>query len=592
MESPLKVKRCRQSTNWNNCVICQKKGGKLKAANSINLQTLKSFGSKRQDDVYRRLAEDDPDECIVFHWDCYKTFTNKHTLKQENINEDFPAIDKIKNSDIQTRSQPSESIVFRDHCIICLKKSHKQVKKLIRFEDDSRVESLKRAAVALEDNKLLYRLSSEDLFAIDASYHNACMANLLSKSARKIQTETQDPTDVAIDPFENAFSKLISDIDNDLHHGTVYNLTFLLQKFKDYLPDNLPCTSYQTKRLQQRLEKHYGDNIAIGKRTGQGQSNFVYSKKVSMIDTITTATKLKEDLKLMDTNNEYELPENTKEATLHEAACILQHEIMEMKNNHSGESYFNSSELTVDFSEKFIPPMLLHFIRTLLGDDKTNELDEGNTTLDNKRRIHCALAESIIYNCSKMMTPFVFGLAVQLHHDYGKRALIDCLHAHGLSISYSDLRQFLTSLASDECNFIDDGVYVPSSISPIEDGGNLIQEGDDNVDINTETIDGKNTFHSMARVIFQKHKEPPKSQRKIKRVKAKSLTSNEKILSEITDVIMVQQPNKKAEPPKCDKPMEIIEKSITDYNHAKDFSWCLLRMVSRQCLILPREVSV
>ena len=31
----------------------------------------------------------------------------------------------------------------------------------------------------------------------------------------------------------------------------------------------------------------------------------------------------------------------------------------------------------------------------------------------------------------------------------------------------------------------------------------LIHEGDDNVDINAETIDGKNTFHSMARVIFQ-----------------------------------------------------------------------------------------
>jgi hypothetical protein len=31
----------------------------------------------------------------------------------------------------------------------------------------------------------------------------------------------------------------------------------------------------------------------------------------------------------------------------------------------------------------------------------------------------------------------------------------------------------------------------------------LIQEGADNVDINTETIDGKDTFHSMARAVFQ-----------------------------------------------------------------------------------------
>lgn len=34
-------------------------------------------------------------------------------------------------------------------------------------------------------------------------------------------------------------------------------------------------------------------------------------------------------------------------------------------------------------------------------------------------------------------------------------------------------------------------------------GGELIQEGADNVGINTKTIDGKNIFHSMARAIFQ-----------------------------------------------------------------------------------------
>jgi hypothetical protein len=30
-----------------------------------------------------------------------------------------------------------------------------------------------------------------------------------------------------------------------------------------------------------------------------------------------------------------------------------------------------------------------------------------------------------------------------------------------------------------------------------------MQEGADNIDLNTETIDGKNTMHSMARAVFQ-----------------------------------------------------------------------------------------
>ena len=61
----------------------------------------------------------------------------------------------------------------------------------------------------------------------------------------------------------------------------------------------------------------------------------------------------------------------------------------------------------------------------------------------------------------------------------------------------------MTSLAEDELANIRDGVYIPRSILPITEGGLLIDEGDDNDDINCQTIDGKNTFHSMARVVFQ-----------------------------------------------------------------------------------------
>ena len=61
----------------------------------------------------------------------------------------------------------------------------------------------------------------------------------------------------------------------------------------------------------------------------------------------------------------------------------------------------------------------------------------------------------------------------------------------------------MTSLAEDEVRRINDGIYVPSSVIPLNEGGHFIQE-DDNVDINVETIDGKKTFHSMACVVCQK----------------------------------------------------------------------------------------
>jgi hypothetical protein len=58
------------------------------------------------------------------------------------------------------------------------------------------------------------------------------------------------------------------------------------------------------------------------------------------------------------------------------------------------------------------------------------------------------------------------------------------------------MRRFLTSVALKEEDSIKEGVYVPDGIVPVCQGGCLIQEGADNIDIHTETIYGKDTFHS------------------------------------------------------------------------------------------------
>lgn len=86
---------------------------------------------------------------------------------------------------------------------------------------------------------------------------------------------------------------------------------------------------------------------------------------------------------------------------------------------------------------------------------------------------------------------------------YGSKLLVDILHSHGFCCSYDEVRRYLTSIANHEIERIETGVYVPDGILSVREGGSLIQEGSDNIDINTETVDGKNTFHSMARAVFQ-----------------------------------------------------------------------------------------
>jgi len=73
-------------------------------------------------------------------------------------------------------------------------------------------------------------------------------------------------------------------------------------------------------------------------------------------------------------------------------------------------------------------------------------------------------------------TPFHLGLAIQVDREFVANHIIE--HINGER-------------------------YIPSGIRPITQGGHLIQEGSDSIDINAETVDGKNTFHSLARAVFQ-----------------------------------------------------------------------------------------
>ena len=60
-----------------------------------------------------------------------------------------------------------------------------------------------------------------------------------------------------------------------------------------------------------------------------------------------------------------------------------------------------------------------------------------------------------------------------------------------------------SSVTHHEIKHTNDDRYIPSGIRPITQCDHRIHEGSDNIDINAETVDGKNTFHALARVVFQ-----------------------------------------------------------------------------------------
>lgn len=85
-----------------------------------------------------------------------------------------------------------------------------------------------------------------------------------------------------------------------------------------------------------------------------------------------------------------------------------------------------------------------------------------------------------------LIAPLQIGLAIQMHHHFASKFLIDTLSKLGFSSSYTEVQRFEVSAAAWQGNSI-----------PALAQGQFAQFVADNVDHNIRTLDGHNTFHGM-----------------------------------------------------------------------------------------------
>lgn len=400
------------------------------------------------------------------------------------------------------------------------------------------------------------------------------------------------------DNYTKAFANLVELIDEDLKKGQAYKLTSLLEKFKEFLPNNVDTTVYRAQNLQQRLKKHYGKEIIIHTQRGQSQSSILLSSTVTLGDAINACAKLKETFRANQMNLGSSLQEtglSSKEKIIHEAIGILREEIASIP---ASKEYFSVEEMNTKTAEEFVPQLLKNAFFWLLSSEAFSTADPEFRPHYQVIRKALALAQCAIYNSRKqVITPLHLGLAAQLHHDHGKKDIIETLNAQGFTISYDELRRFITALGKDELNRIQNDVYVPNGLIDRQHGGLLIQEGADNIDINCETIDGKGTFHSMARVVFQdqivQEDRPIVQTNKIKIGQDKSLAIDPDNALALSAIKYFPRPQLRSQPPRSPDAKEIINALATGsaWLEVTDLCWVIVRMVSRDKLPLSDNIE-
>ena len=127
--------------------------------------------------------------------------------------------------------------------------------------------------------------------------------------------------------------------------------------------------------------------------------------------------------------------------------------------------------------------------------------------LDKNTNLHrhiLGIAQDMVYVSSKgsKKMPKHVSMATAIRHMTGSKELITMFNRWGHTLSYDEVERLETSIAQSQLEkAMEDGTaVVPSNIS----GGTFVQAAADNIDLNEETLNGKQTTHATSLVLYQR----------------------------------------------------------------------------------------
>ncbi|XP_036404513.1 uncharacterized protein LOC118791308 [Megalops cyprinoides] len=300
---------------------------------------------------------------------------------------------------------------------------------------------------------------------------------------------------------DKAFHVLIEEIDQTLlsQDMAVTSLSSLTENFDNILKMFYSdVSSYALWRLKKKLLNHYKDKLVF--LEWPGKSDLVCSTNTPIEFAMSEAALLKEKETMESEAVQEEChPTMSETHILHTAACVLRKTMAEI--NQDPGFYVSSESLSFSACQDYVPNILYDFVNWCVDTKSYTTAQTCEEPLSKEYLCVLAICQDIISQCCWMHTPLTLGPAIMIHHEFGSKALINEVNALGHCVSYTQVRQFLTSVSADQVAR-NEGIYIPSGLSGIS-GHGMINAAIDNFDQNEDTLDGKQTTHVMATVIYR-----------------------------------------------------------------------------------------
>jgi len=254
---------------------------------------------------------------------------------------------------------------------------------------------------------------------------------------------------------EDSFFKIVDYLKH--HDDEQVSISDLVGKMDEMCEGNAFSHVYMKKRLKQ----HFGDEILI---------TDIPSKK-SVVTLRETATCILQDYYKRPSNLN---PDDEKKALIKAAAKLLKSDIRSVDATKS--NYPTPANLaSVDTNLSYLPDSLLLLLSTMFSEKDPS--------------VKLAAIGQAVMQASRpraLIAPLQLGLGVQVHHNFASRFLVSTLNNLGFCSSYYEVQKFESSAAAVQ------GVDLPGDVR-----NSFVQFVADNVDHNTRTLDGLNTFHGM-----------------------------------------------------------------------------------------------
>lgn len=437
------------------CAICKnKKNEEIVKVTARGLPAIINASKQRGDDMWHDLEETG---AVFVHKQCRKTYTHPTELS------------KFKDGAVATTSKFLRSAVNRNfdlksQCFFCEAIIHiKDHKKYNKHKDYRQVATVQIKSTVIKrcrerndawSNEVFNRINNEiDLVASEAVYHTKCHRFFMREEPKGIRGRPVDSH------LEDAFEKLCISIEND-SENCQFSIKELSNIMASFLPENEQ--TWSEKNLKMRLKNKYKDNIIMTSSL---------KGKQSIVSFRGTCEKL-----LSDEWSKHKMDDRLE--TVISAARILREDIRGMTCNL--DNYPSLDDMRSGGTDKLLDSLNIFFSELVLKGKKNNSAYKTKV----------AAIENFIVSLVRVrsyISPVMFGLGTLLHRKYASKTLIDALSSIGVSVSYSESLHFESSAIN--------------SFKEIIPEDSFLQFVFDNADVNTRTIDGHGTFHSMGGIM-------------------------------------------------------------------------------------------